>query len=310
MNADEDSWYNMVSLSLNELIHWLFPTLSSSYVVLLAGDVDSRSIGDQERTKRHWEDKIATGDVSLFPRQPEPNRKASIDIADFKSEVETESITLSSAKQHWEKVAAENENEKNTQKTQKPALNNNLYYDVQVDNSYVDEVDNDEDEYESAIDREIRLAQQREEDLRMEKEARITQMKSEEELYWSKVESEPDSLRHSVRVVEVMPKASQPMLQASRPIATPTSPTSTLSSEDLFVPKSPPSHEDTASELARKERESIIERDIRENQRREEMLRREGNLPGRHVDKVRETFPSWGGGDFTQWSTVITCLIF
>ena len=247
--------------------------------------------------------------MSLFPRQPEPNRKASIDIADFKSEVETESITLSSAKQHWEKVAAENENEKNTQKTQKPALNNNLYYDVQVDNSYVDEVDNDEDEYESAIDREIRLAQQREEDLRMEKEARVSQMKSEEELYWSKVESEPDSLRHSVRVVEVMPKASQPMLQASRPIPTPTSPTSTLSSEDLFVPKSPPSHEDTASELARKERESIIERDIRENQRREEMLRREGNLPGRHVDKVRETFLSLGGGDFTQWSTVITCSI-
>ena len=85
---------------------------TSVFLSLFADDVDLRSISDQIKTKEHWEKQIATGDVSLFPKQPElPKSRTLNDLTDFKSEVETESIAdLAKTKQRWESLSISDEN--------------------------------------------------------------------------------------------------------------------------------------------------------------------------------------------------------
>ena len=71
-----------------------------------------RSISDQNKTRDIWEKQIASGDVSLFPRQTEvPKSRTLNDITDFKSEVETESIAdLAKTKKRWERLSISDEN--------------------------------------------------------------------------------------------------------------------------------------------------------------------------------------------------------
>ena len=174
-----------------------------------SADIDASSI-NQETTKKLWEEQFASGEVSLFPR-PDTNRKKSIsnqDVTNFKSEVETESIgALRDVKKQWEQKAEELAKEKEDRErrisTSKsydslsmPRLNSTG--DMPTSKSYDsfsisrtgkghalaespgegDYVgDDDAFSYESAIDREVRLANEREKELRREQEARLARLR-------------------------------------------------------------------------------------------------------------------------------------
>ncbi len=260
------------------------------------GDVDSRSIADQDRTKQHWEDQIATGDVSLFPKEPEriSHISSSIDLTDFKSDVETQSIAdLRSTKQAWEKLSEDREKEIQREKSILKSedqmrkfsdtryLNNNIYaYDSppQDERLY---------ENESAIDREIRLAQEREAELKREKEYRdpekpnTVEQRSDIECYTSEDDMPIHKVPPPVRVVEVVPKGLPDRPWSPRSPQSPQSPLSPMS------PVPPPAFQDTLSpqsESAKKE--SLIDREIRQQQEREEQMRQETNRKPKATNKV------------------------
>ena len=266
---------------------------------LSSGDVDSRSIADQDKIVRHWEDKIATGEVSIFPRQTEAVKKSSTigDISDFKSQVETDSIAdLASTKSIWERKAAETTEDvpfKPSGITSSKSWDsgrggghrdtNIRAYDLHKTNA---------PEYESAIEREIRLAQEREEELKQQlHKQQYTDDK--EKGFWEEAENQRKmpigKVPPQVRVVEVVPKKSAAAVSVGHSAQRSRSPQSHVVLPEL-AHGDPESSTDTSSGVrvtpgSKPPRvETVIEREIREQQEREAALR-QATL-NRHFNKV------------------------
>ena len=266
---------------------------------LSSGDVDSRSIADQDKIVRHWEDKIATGEVSIFPRQSETVKKSSTisDISDFKSQVETDSIAdLASTKSIWERKAAETTEDvpfKPSGITSSKSWDsgrggghrdtNIRAYDLHKTNA---------PEYESAIEREIRLAQEREEELKQQlHKQQYTDDK--EKGSWEEAENQRKmpigKVPPPVRVVEVVPKKSAAAVSVGHSTQRSRSPQSHVVLPEL-AHGDPESSTDTSSGVpvtpgSKPPRvETVMEREIREQQEREAALR-QATL-NRHFNKV------------------------
>ena len=262
-------------------------TFTVLYLFLSSGDVDSRSIADQDKIVRHWEDKIATGEVSIFPRQSETAVKKSTtldDISNFKSEVETDSIAdLASTKSIWERKAAESLDDVVPFKPS--GITSSKSWDAGRGGGYRDTNIRAHDlqktsipECESAIDREIRLAQEREEELKQQLHTRYTDGK--EKGSWEEAEDYRKmpigKVPPPVRVVEVVPKKSVSAVSVGH-----TEPRSRSPQGHVVLPElahgDPESSTDTSSSLppsgSQARMETLIEREIREQQEKEAMLR-------------------------------------
>lgn len=123
----------------------------------LSGDVDAKSINDQDEMKKYWENQIASGEIRILPPEPESKEYIPFDYSKFVSQVETPSIAdIHQVKQHWEKFALEIEMEK-----EKSSRNNKK-----------DKVQKSDKRKESAMEREIRLAEERDKQLQNELQLR------------------------------------------------------------------------------------------------------------------------------------------
>ena len=252
---------------------------------LFVGDVDSRSIADQDKIVRHWEDKIATGEVSLFPRQTETVQRSNItDLGGFRSEVETDSIAdLALTKSIWERKAAEL-GEDALVPSKRIGLTSSKSWDAGRGGRHRDTNIREHDlhktnvpEYESAIDREIRLAQEREQELKQH----FYNLPYTDGKEKGSLEEEEDHRKMPigkvpppVRVVEVVPKKSG--LSVSNAVSG-----STSQHPHVVLPElahgDPESSTDTPTSMAspgsKARIETLIEREIREQQEREAALR-------------------------------------
>ena len=265
---------------------------------LSSGDVDSRSIADQDKIVRHWEDKIATGEVSIFPRQAETVKKSSTtgDISDFKSQVETESIAdLASTKSIWERKASETTEDvpfKPSGITSSKSWDSGRgggHRDTNI-RSY-DLHKTNVNEYESAIEREIRLAQEREEELKQQLHKQ-QYSDDKEKGSWEEAEDQQRKMPIGkvpppVRVVEVMPKKPANAVSVGHSAQRSRSPQSHVVLPELAHGE-PESSTDTSSSVpgSRPRVETVIEKEIREQQERETALR-QATLNRQNFNKVR-----------------------
>ena len=266
---------------------------------LSSGDVDSRSIADQDKIVRHWEDKIATGEVSIFPRQTEAVKKSSTigDISDFKSQVETDSIAdLASTKSIWERKAAETTEDvpfKPSGITSSKSWDSGRGGGHRDTNIRTHDLHKNAPEYESAIEREIRLAQEREEELKQQlHKQQYTDDK--EKGSWEEAENQRKmpigKVPPPVRVVEVVPKKSAAAVSVGHSAQRSRSPQSHVVLPEL-AHGDPESSTDTSSSVpvtpgSKPPRvETVIEREIREQQEREAALR-QATLNRQNFNKV------------------------
>ena len=235
-------------------------------------------------------DKIATGEVSLFPRQSETIKKSITigDISDFKSEVETDSIAdLASTKSIWERKAAETSDDSVPFKpsgltTSKSCIagRGGGYKDTNIRAHELHKTSIPE--YESAIDREIRLAQEREEELKQQLHKQHF-IDGKEKGSWEEAEDHRKmpigKVPPPVRVVEVVPKKSVAPVSVGHTEQRSRSPQSPQS--HVILPElahgDPESSTDTSSSMSpagnKTRMETVIEREIREQQEREAALR-------------------------------------
>ncbi len=287
---------------------------------LSSGDVDSRSIADQDKIVRVWENKIASGDVSIFPRQDSSSSvKKSVSLQglqDFKSEVETDSIAdLASTKSIWERKAAESLDESGplSPRGGSKALPGSRSWDAGRGGGYRDSnvvqhsVHNASiPEHESAIEREIRLAHEREQELkfRSNKQFPVHHPDEREKGAWEESEDHRKmpigKVPPPVRVVEVVPKRSVTERSAERSAPGGHSVAGSWSQQQqqqrVVLPEL--SHRDVESSTdavaaqaqsgaaSRMRVETLMERDIREAQEREAALRRDA-LSRDNFNKVR-----------------------
>ena len=286
-----------------------------------------RSIADQDKIKQVWEDKIATGDVRLVPRIPEVKKSHTIqDLSDFKSEVETESIAdLASTKLHWEKKAEESEDIKGPVKS-RASIGTSLrsipaskswdagrgagYRDTNVvrDTNIYTNSEHAESvpsyskppvpENESAIDREIRLAREREEEIKHRfdglhhSEGREKGSWEQDEYHGSMPIGKVPAPVSTCRVVEVVPKKSvQPVHSPPPTVHSVTSTmhpvtSSTPQGSRVVIPELRGDIESSTdvSSVKSPHNESRIEREIREQQEREQAVR--GAHHSVHLNKV------------------------
>ena len=129
--------------------------------------MDSRSIKQDEKVKE-WNEKFATNDVTLFPQEPQTPKGITLnyDLSNFHSEVESEKLDLERTKHKWEEKYAEIQKQDEIDRSSKQRLSVNRSVSHQNNNNIV--------HHESAIDREIRLAKEREEELRRDHGALAT----------------------------------------------------------------------------------------------------------------------------------------
>ena len=260
---------------------------------LFPADIDSRSIRDQEKTKRQWEERLSSGDDhQVFLDETGPPLHVDVKTA---SEQEEESIAnLNHTKQQWEQKAEEHRRsqEFSPHSPHSPSpLNNNIY--------------KSEPQYESAIDREIRLAQEREKELKLEHQR-------------ARKQSEEYIAQRAKAAEKVKTEAAMPIHKVPQPVSSapthhvPRQPTTSVTpQQDLRVSKdsassdgSPkPSFNDMteADRDQMSKNESIIDKEIREQRERDEMLLKEGiikvhsSLPNKvkNTCSTGETHPHW-----------------
>lgn len=243
--------------------------------------MDSRSIADQDKIVRHWEDKIATGEVSILPRQTEVKKSSTFDdLSEFKSQVETDSIAnLASTKSIWERKAAESSTDAVPFKPS--GLTSSRSWDAGRGVGYRDTNVRAHDlhktsipEYESAIDREIRLAQEREEELKQQLQ-RQHLSDDKEKGSWEAEDHRKmpiGKVPPPVRVVEVVPKKS---------VAADSVGSRSQQQSHVILPElahgDPDSSTDASTSLSapgsKARMETVIEREIREQQEKEAVLR-------------------------------------
>merc|ERR1711862_172103 len=78
--------------------------IRSAFPKAVDDDGDSRSIRDHENIRQHWEAQITKGNVAIFPRHKVESKIEKSTTNNFKSEVETTSISFDAARSHWNKL--------------------------------------------------------------------------------------------------------------------------------------------------------------------------------------------------------------
>ncbi len=234
--------------------------------------MDSRSIKDQELTKRHWEARLSEGNVRLFPDLPQPTsppiQKPYVLDPD---DVNRESIAnLAYTKQHWEQVAADSatlpkkSTTPTTPKGSWPSEDANTYQQSPSVTAY---------QKESSIERDIRLTQEREAELQQEKGHPHTDTRraaSTDQQLQDIISSSAMPIHKIPPLVKVEKgKGSQQPDHPSLPPSLPLSPPPDIRLTEM-------TEVDRDSEMWRQE--SIIEKEIRENREKEKLLREEGKL--------------------------------
>ena len=227
--------------------------------------METESIGNLSAVKKAWEQKAIELQKEKEERERHISSSKSFDNLSTSKTYETQSLPMSKSYDSFKTVS-----------TPRHMNNNHIY------SSYgeVDAVDNNE-RNESAIEREIRLAQEREDELRRDHEARFSDV-SEKTVIISENETEKDT------GLDFSPKKSPPSVQ----VVEVHTKTHTVRSPSPIVSavQSPPLASESHGVIydERRKKESIIEREIREQQEKEQQLRHEGQLRNfRHSNKVR-----------------------
>ena len=259
---------------------------------VISDEIDSRSISDQEKIKKHWEEQLASPDARLFPSQPETKQKKHFrqeDDGDFISNVDSDSIAdLSATRRRWEIKVAEYEKDKPVTspppEPQKP---------TEADLAY-----------ESNIDKEIRLAIEREKKLREEQRIRtygINRHLSDKNKYNEEekvVEVEKEMPIH--KIPQIPPQVKPVVNKAPSDEFYEKQTYNEMTEADRGAPQVMTYHEEVRytqddevdgydQQEAPPGGESIIEREIREQMEREEKYRRESSslMSPKYVNKVR-----------------------
>ena len=250
--------------------------LTSLCVVLIlaaADDIDSRSISEQKQaTIEHWEKRFSSPDTQLYPTPPQK----SPDVTPAK---------------------------------QAPTV---AYADVIKSTDYSSDRKSALLDHESAIEREIRLAQEREAELKTQRAVLArefeTNNNNEREL---KVDTDYRETENRYKTVKTnnstmpihklpnltSPTQTQQQVHMTRaPVVSSSTP---VKQQQVHVTQT--EQEMTEVDRDALKRESIIEREIREQLAREEELRRqaEAKITSQHGNKVRDKF-SW----------IKSCLVF
>ena len=145
-----------------------------------SGEIDSRSINQTEKVKE-WNKKFSEADVTLFPQESQVPKGISTnyDVTEFHSEVESEKLDLERTKQQWEEKYIEIQKQGEMEKISKQRMSQKQEQQVKNEKYIISRGQPEVKAVhvqqkmappagESAIDREIRLAQEREADMKRE----------------------------------------------------------------------------------------------------------------------------------------------